>query len=196
MNELIISTEQIKGLTKTEISNLASELIQPIEEGFKSALECDLYFKGLEEALKEARERINQAVRAEALKRLGILSGPQQACWSKCQDSTRSSRRATASECGRTGFMGGVFETAYRGNQGQREAVLLGRGCHDDHEQLHLHGTAPVRRSCSSEAARICNIGHKDLWCYKFYCSEKCGGKAGLEEILANIEDLHARSLS
>lgn len=74
MTELLISTEKIKGLTKTEISNLAGELIQPIEEGFKSALECDLYFKGLEEALKEARERINKAVRAEAEE---LISGGQ-----------------------------------------------------------------------------------------------------------------------
>ena len=74
MNELLISTEKIKGLTKTEISNLASELIQPIEEGLQSAFQADLYFKGLEEALKEARERINAAVRAEAEE---MISGGQ-----------------------------------------------------------------------------------------------------------------------
>jgi len=74
ITELVLSSSKVQGFTKSEISNLANEICLPVEEGFQSALQTDLQLKALEEAIKEARERINKAVRAEAEE---LISGGQ-----------------------------------------------------------------------------------------------------------------------
>ena len=55
-------------ITKTEQSNFIAKLVQEIESGCVSPLDCELSLKSLENIIKEVKERVKDYIQNEAAK--------------------------------------------------------------------------------------------------------------------------------
>jgi hypothetical protein len=62
-------------LSKSNISTLANRLIEPFENGEKTAIEMDMQLKFIEETIKEARVNINSYVTSSNIEKGLILNG-------------------------------------------------------------------------------------------------------------------------
>jgi hypothetical protein len=62
-------------LSKSNISTLANKLIEPFENGEKTAIEMDMQLKFIEETIKEARVNINSYVTSSNIEKGLILNG-------------------------------------------------------------------------------------------------------------------------
>lgn len=62
-------------LSKSNISTLAIKLLEPFENGEKTAIELDMQLKFIEETIKEARVNINSYVTSSNIEKGLILNG-------------------------------------------------------------------------------------------------------------------------
>ena len=62
-------------LSKSNISTLANKLIEPFENGEKTAIEMDMQLKFIEETIKEARANINSYVTSSNIDKGLVLNG-------------------------------------------------------------------------------------------------------------------------